>query len=184
VSSEARPPDAGSAEIVWNEPPDDVEWNEWGPPVRVRIDHAPVALFARAVKDPSPVYRSEAAAHAAGFAHVPVPPTFTFVMSDSGAYPDLQPPGGTGSMHAASGFDSAEAFARDGLYLHGEQHFAYHRQVSVGDVLEGRLRTSKPVARTARRGPMEVTWFQTRWTDTDGTPVVDEQIVSLFFPNG
>jgi hypothetical protein len=95
----------------------------------------------------------------------------------------VQPAGGAGSLHAASGFDSGQAFALDGLYLHGEQHFTYHRQVCVGDLLEGRLRTSKPVARTARRGPMEVTWFQTRWTDIDGTPVVDEQIVSLFFPN-
>ena len=53
----------------------------------------------------------------------------------------------------------------------------------VGDVLEGRLRTSKPIAREARRGPMEVTYFQTTWTDLDGRPVVDERIVSLFFPN-
>ena len=168
--------------VAWNEPPADVEWNAWGPPVRVRVDAAPVAVFARAVKDPSPVYRSERAAHAAGFERVPVPPTFTFVMSDSGAFPDLQPEGGTGSMYAAAA-GGAGAFARDGLFLHGEQFFTYHRQVCVGDLLEGRLRTSKPVARTARRGPMEVTWFQTCWTDTDGTPVVDEQIVSLFFPN-
>jgi N-terminal half of MaoC dehydratase len=173
-----------SSEVAWNEPPDDLEWNGWGPPVRVRIDHAPVALFARAVKDTSPIYRSEVAAHAAGFERVPVPPTFTFVMTDSGAYPDVQPEGGSGSMYAESGFDSGQAFAREGLYLHGEQHFTYHRQVSVGDVLEGRLRTSQPLPRTGRRGPMEVTWFQTRWTATDGTPVVDEQIVSLFFPNG
>ena len=174
-----------SSEIVWNDTPDDIEWNDWGPAVRVRVDHAPVAIFARAVKDKSPIYRSEQAAHDAGFEQVPVPPTFTFVMSDSGAYPDLQPAGGTGSMYAAAGSDSAaSAFAREGLFLHGEQHFTYHRQVRVGDVLEGRLRTSKPVPRTARRGPMEVTWFQTRWTETDGTPVVDEQIVSLFFPNG
>jgi peroxisomal enoyl-CoA hydratase 2 len=173
-----------SPAIAWNEPPADVEWNDWGPPVRVRIDPAPVALFARAVKDTSRVYRSEAAAHAAGFDRVPVPPTFTFVMSDSGAYPDLQPAGGTGSMYADTGHDTGQAFAREGLFLHGEQHFTYHRQVCVGDLLEGRLRTSKPVARTARRGPMEVTWFQTRWTEVDGTPVVDEQIVSLFFPNG
>jgi hypothetical protein len=55
--------------------------------------------------------------------------------------------------------------------------------VSVGDVLEGRLRTSKPIARNARRGPMEVTYFQTTWTDLEGRPVVDERIVSLFFPN-
>jgi acyl dehydratase len=176
-------PVARNGPIAWNDTPADVEWNEWGPAVRVRVDPAPVALFARAVKDTSPVYRSENAARAAGFAQVPVPPTFTFVMTDSGAFPDLQPPGGTGSMYAASGFEAGAAFAREGLYLHGEQHFTYHRPVSVGDVLDGRLRTSKPVARTARRGPMEVTWFQTRWTDADGTPVVDEQIVSLFFPN-
>ena len=168
----------------WNDTPADVEWNAWGPPVRVRVDHAPVATFARAVKDTSRIYRSEQAAQAAGFDRVPAPPTFTFVMTDSGAYPDLQPPGGTGSMYAASGPDAGEAFGRDGLFLHGEQHFTYHRPVVVGDVIEGRLRTSKPVARTARRGPMEVTWFQTHWIDLDGSPVVDEQIVSLFFPNG
>lgn len=173
-----------SSGVGWNDPPADVEWNPWGPAVRVRVDHAPVAVFARAVKDSSPLYRSEHAARAAGFERVPAPPTFTFVMADAGAYPDLQPPGGTGSMYAAPGNDAAHAFARDGLFLHGEQHFTYHRPVGVGDVLEGCMRTSKPVARTARRGPMEVTWFQTRWTDLDGAPVVDEQIVSLFFPNG
>lgn len=168
------------SDIAWNEPPPDVEWNAWGPAVRVRVDHAPVLLFARAVKDEHPVYRSEVAAHEAGFASVPVPPTFTFVMTQSGTYPDLQPPGGTGSMYAAAPMGGGGK----GLYLHGEQHFTYHRPVQVGDVLEGRLRTSKPVAREARRGPMEVTWFQTRWTDLDGTPVVDEAIVSLFFPDG
>ncbi len=90
--------------IAWNDTPDDIEWNEWGPPVRVRVDPGPVAVFARAVKDTSPVYRSEQAAQAAGIRRAcPVPPTFTFVMSDSGAFPDLQPAGGTGSMYAASG---------------------------------------------------------------------------------
>jgi hypothetical protein len=29
---------------------------------------------------------------------------------------------------------------------------------------------------------MQVTWYQTRWTDLEGEPVVDEQIVSLYFP--
>ena len=142
--------DEGSALELAPDAPDDVEWNQWGPAVLVRVDHAPVALFARAVKDTSAVYRSERAAREAGFEHVPVPPTFTFVMSDSGAYPDLQPRGSSGSMYAASGHDAGRVFARDGLYLHGEQHFTYHRQVSVGDVLEGRMRTSQPVARTAR----------------------------------
>ena len=179
--------------MKFDEPPADVEWNEWGPPVRVEIEHAPVMVFARAVKDAGDLYASPRAAHAAGFDRVPVPPTYTFVMASAGAFPDLQPDGGTGSMYAntagngsggsGSGSDAASVFARDGLFLHGEQHFTYHQPVAVGDVLEGRLRTSKPVARQARRGPMEVTYFQTRWTDLDGEPVVDERIVSLFFPS-
>jgi hypothetical protein len=169
--------------VKFDEPPADVEWNEWGPPVRVEIEHAPVMLFARAVKDRSDLYASERAARGGGFDRVPVPPTYTFVMASAGAFPDVQPEGGTGSMYANTGADGTSAFARDGLFLHGEQHFTYHRPVSVGDVLEGRLRTSKPIARQARRGPMEVTYFQTSWTDLNGEPVVDERIVSLFFPN-
>jgi hypothetical protein len=169
--------------MKFDQPPDDVEWNPWGPPVRVEIQHSPVMLFARAVRDESAVYASKNAAREAGFDRVPVPPTYTFVMPSAGTFPDIQPDGGTGSMYANTGADAASAFSRDGLYLHGEQHFTYHRHVCVGDVLEGRLRTSIPVAREARRGPMEVTYFQTTWTDLDGEPVVDERIVSLFFPN-
>ena len=169
--------------IKFDEMPDNVEWNDWGPAVRVKIEHGPVMLFARAVKDSNDVYSSEAAAERAGFANVPVPPTYTFVMSSAGAFPDLQPDGGTGSMYSSSGADAERAFARDGLFRHGEQHFTYNRPVAVGDVLEGRMRTSKPVARESRRGPMEVTYFQTTWTDLDGEPIVDERIVSLFFPN-
>ena len=166
-----------SDSVAWNEPPADVAWNEWGPARRVRIEHSPVMLFARAVKDDDPIYASERAAHRAGFAAVPVPPTYTFVMTHAGAFPDLQtavqpPP------------PDASQFTGAGLYLHGEQHFTYHRTVAVGDVLEGRTRTSHPVAREGRRGPMQITWYQTRWSDPDGVPVVDEQIVSLFFPNG
>jgi peroxisomal enoyl-CoA hydratase 2 len=162
--------------VAFSEPPADVEWSEWGPAQVVRIEAAPVMLFARAVKDDDPVYASERAALEAGFDRVPAPPTFSFVMAQSGAFPDLQ----TGPPRQ---FLSAAAYARKGLFLHGEQHFTYHRQVSVGDVLHGRMRTSKPVTRQARRGPMELTWFQTRWTDASGEPVVDEQIVSLFFPD-
>ena len=169
--------------MKFDEPPAGVEWNASGPAVRVEIEHAPVMLFARAVKDRSAVYASELAAHAEGFERVPVPPTYTFVMASAGAFPDIQPAGGTGSMYANTGADAATAFARDGLYLHGEQHFTYHRPVCVGDVLEGRMRTSQPIARQARRGPMEVTYFQTNWTNLSGEPVVDERIVSLFFPN-
>jgi hypothetical protein len=164
------------------EPGPETEWNDWGPAVRVRIDPGAVMVRARTLDDRNPVYASEAAASAAGFAFVPAPPTFTFVIAHSGAFPDLQPFDGTGSLYGSGGGDVD--MSRRGLYLHGEQHFTYHRQPVVGDVLEGRMRTSKPVARQARRGPMEVTFFQTEWRDLEGTAVVTEQIVSLFFPEG
>ena len=162
--------------MEWNDPPADLEWNDWGPPRRVRIEATPVMLFAHAVKDDNPVYASEKAAHDAGFERIPVPPTYTFVMANSGAFPDIQvapPPTPV----------TADDYVGKGLFLHGEEHFTYHRQVFVGDVLESRTRTSKPVAREAKRGHMEVTWYETRWTDLDGQPVVDEQIVSLHFPD-
>jgi hypothetical protein len=162
------------------EPGPETEWNAWGPPVRVRVDASGVMILARTLQDSNPVYASESAARAVGFAAVPAPPTFTFVMAHSGAFPDLQPEGSTGSMYGGAGAD--EGFSRKGLYLHGEQHFTYHRPPLVGDVLQGRMRTSVPIARQARRGPMEVTFFQTEWCDPDGTPAVTEQIVSLFFP--
>ncbi len=166
-----------SESVSYNEVPADVEWNAWGPPRRVRIEHAPVMLFAQAVKDDDPIYASEQAARAAGFDRVPVPPTYSLVMTHSGAFPDLQT-----EARAPAPFDWG-SLSRKGLYLHGEQHFTYHRQICVGDVLESRIRTSKAVARESRRGPQEVTWYQTRWTDLEGTPVVDELIVSLFFPD-
>jgi hypothetical protein len=159
------------------------EWGEWGPAMRVRIDHAPAWAFARAVKDSNPVYASADAAHDAGFEAVPVPPTFTFVMTHSGAFPDLQRPDFTGRMMPESGLPS-DGYSRTGLYLHGEQQFEYHRQPEVGDVLEGRMRVSKPMPKESRRGTMEMTLIETHWTDLDGTPVVTEQIVSLFLPGG
>jgi hypothetical protein len=167
--------------VTYTEPGPDTDWNEWGPTVRVRVEAAPVMILARTLDDPNPVYSSEVAAAAAGFAHVPAPPTFTFVMAHSGTFPDLQPNGATGGLFG-TGADADAGRPRRGLYLHGEQHFTYHRQPLVGDVLEGRMRVSRPVARQARRGPMEVTFFQTEWGDLDGAPVVTEQIVSLFFP--
>jgi len=167
-------------------PPDpEPVFGEWGPPVRARIDAAPVWLFARALKDRNPVYASERAAQDAGFAAIPVPPTFTFVMTHSAAFPDLQPEDGVGSLAPADSGMPADGTSESGLYLHGEQHFEYHRQPVVGDVLEGRMRVSKPFMKHGRRGEMQMTILQTQWRDAaSGDRVVTEQIVSVFLPDG
>ena len=155
------------------------EWKEWGPPTRVRIERGPVRLFARAVKDRNPLYASEQAARAAGFEAVPCPPTFTFVMAHAGAWPDLQP-----EVRAEGAGAMADPAAGPGLYLHGEQEFVYHRHPVVGDELEGRTRISVPQWREGGRQRMELTWYQTRWCDLDGAPVVDELITSIYLPDG
>jgi N-terminal half of MaoC dehydratase len=159
----------------------EIVWREWGPPLRVAIERSPVWVFARAVKDDNPVYASAEAASAAGFGSIPCPPTYTFVMRDAGAWPDLQP-GPPGAGPAADSRDVGYT-NRPGLYLHGEQEFVYHRTPMVGDTLEGRTRVSEPVWREGGRR-MELTWYQTVWSDLDGTPVVTEQITSLYLPDG
>ena len=159
-------------------------WSGWGPPLRVRLEASAIGVFARALHDENPVFRSDrAAAERGGFATVPAPPTFTFVMAHAGAHPDLQPADGRGRLGPPDGLATEDGYSRDGLYLHGEQHFTYHRQPMAGDVLQGRMRVSEPMAKAGSRGRMEVTFMDTEWRDPDGTPVVTERIVSIFIPN-
>jgi acyl dehydratase len=166
-------------------------WSEWGPPVRVRVEASAIAIFARSLHDEDPIFRSEVAAASAGFDAIPAPPTFTFVMAHSGTHPDLQPPDGRGRLGPPEppggrngDADPAAAYSRDGMYLHGEQHFTYHRPVVGGDVLEGRMRVSAPMVKAGSRGTMEITFMDTEWRDPAGAPVVTERIVSIFIPNG
>lgn len=160
----------------------DVEWGEWGRPRRVQIERSPVWLFARAVKDDNAIYASADAARAAGLDAIACPPTYTFVMTHAGAWPELQPADAAPPM---SDEDTVKAYSpRPGLFLHGEQEFAYHRTPVVGDVLEGRTRISKPFMKEGARRPMEITYYETRWTDLDGNPVVDERVTSLYLPAG
>ena len=157
------------------------EFGEWGPAQRVEIERSPVWVFARAVKDDNPVYASAGAAQAAGFDAIPCPPTYTFVMTHAGAWPDLQPPESAGIRVDV---DPDSYVARKGLFLHGEQEFVYHRTPVVGDVLEGRARVSKPFTREGTRRPMEFTLYETVWSDARGNPVVSERITSIYLPEG
>ena len=50
----------------------------------VVVERGPIANFADAVVDDSPIYKSPAAAAAAGLPGIPAPPTFPFVMETWG----------------------------------------------------------------------------------------------------
>src|SRR5215469_669446 len=74
-----------------------------------------VRAFADAIGDGSAVYRDEAAARAAGFAHIPAPPTFV-------------------TRYRVS-FEEAGLDVQRSQVLHGEQEYAFTRPLLVGDSL-------------------------------------------------
>jgi hypothetical protein len=159
----------------------ELQWNEWSAPSRAKVERTGVHLFTKAFNDANPVYHSADLARSAGFDDVPCPPTFTFVMTHGGGWPDLQPVPPEQLIEANA---SRQLGLAKGLFLHGEQHFTYHRQPVVGEVLEARRRTSLPYEKGSRRGPMQVTHYETEWSDVAGDPVVTETIVGLFLPEG
>src|ERR1700730_4108139 len=104
---------------------------------RVVTERGPVSNFAKAVKDDTPIHQNAEAAEAAGFAGIPVPPTWGFAMGNWGTFPEIQPePSGDGGPQIMGKI--IQSF-RDtpGMILHGEQEFVYHRPQVVGDVLVG-----------------------------------------------
>jgi len=159
-----------------------VRYGEWGPAVRVRLEHSAVWAFARAVTDENPIYGSAEAARAAGFSGIPTPPTFSFAWLYSCAVPGLQVDGVVESM-IPPGSDLFKTAASPGaIYLHGEQAFIWHRQPVVGDLLEGRMRISEPIEKMGGAGPMVISHVQTGWTALDGSPVVTEDATYILLP--
>ena len=143
------------------------EFGDWGPAVSVRIDRSAVWAFARAVCDDNSRY-----AAVEGAPDGAVPPTFSFawlyscaLASPSGAVPSLMPPGADLFRRGA---------APNGVFLHGEQSFTFHRPAHVGEVLEGRMRVGQPVEKPSRQGTMVMTRVQTQWS-ADGEPVVTDE---------
>jgi hypothetical protein len=95
---------------------------------RIRVERAPIANFAKALKDISPEYQA---------ADAPAPPTFGFVMAHWGAYADEQPEGAVPEGPSPVMQIIGKLMEKGGLILHGEQQFDYVGEVRVGDVLLG-----------------------------------------------
>ena len=137
----------------------------------VVVERGPVAFFADAVVDNSPVYKSPAAAEAAGLPGIPAPPTFPFAMETWGKFEELQPadaPQGNPLMTALG-----PLMAKGGLILHGEQEFIYHRPVVVGDVLVGEGKVVDAYQKESKGKTMTFVVTETNWTDQKtGEPVV------------
>ncbi len=67
---------------------------------KVVVERGPVAKFADAVHNDSPVYQSADAAKAAGLPAIPAPPTYAFSgLQYWGRFPEDQPPDPTGGKN-------------------------------------------------------------------------------------
>jgi acyl dehydratase len=141
----------------------------------VAVERAPIANFARALKDDSPIYRSVEAAKAAGFSDVPAPPTFSFAMRFWGEYPEL-----LAEVEPVQGNPMFEIIgkltAKGGLVLHGEQEFEYHRPIVAGDVLVGEGTCVDAYEKESKGKVMTFVVSETVWKDkATGEPVVTER---------
>ena len=89
-------------------------------PLEVTIERGRLRHFAKAIGETDPLWCDEAAAHAAGYPALPVPPTFLFCLE----------------MERPDPYDwFAECGIPLGKVLHGEQSFTYHAPCHAGDVL-------------------------------------------------
>ena len=127
-----------------------------------RVDHDKIAEFARAIKDPNPVYRDQEAACDRGFNDVPAPLTFT----RAAEFPRYRTDEFTGTFGFNLGFDPTST-------LHGTQSYEFYRPVQAGDVLSSTA-TLRDVYRreSDRRRTMTFAVIEQVFEDADGEPVV------------
>jgi acyl dehydratase len=142
---------------------------------RVRVERGPIEFFARALHDDNPVYHDATAAAAAGFAGIPAPPTFSFVMAHMGTRAEEQPPDPTGGRNPGHALIGALLREHGGIVLHGEQEFVYHRPIVEGDVLDGEGTVVDAYEKETADSVMTFVVTETVWRDPTGAPVVTER---------
>ena len=128
-------------------------------PVQAQVEPGRLRYFFDTIGERNPVYRDPAAAQAAGYAGVPVPPTYLFCLE---------------MMDAPNPFAFLEELGIDlARVLHGEQSFAYHLPVVVGDALT--FASTVTGVAEKKGGALTIVNVRTRVTNQDGRPVADAE---------
>lgn len=126
------------------------------PKFDVEVEKGRLRLFAKAIGERNPIYFDEAAAIAAGYASIPVPPTFFFCLE----------------MERDEPYDW---FHTLGIplpkVLHGEQNFTYHSTACAGDILSFRGEVMDVYAK--KGGALEFFVHRNFVSAHDGTPVAE-----------
>lgn len=90
------------------------------PSFSVLVEKSRLRFFAKATRQTDAIYLDESAATAAGFASLPVPPTFLFCLEMEGP--------GLDELFGLLGADNSRM-------LHAEQEFTYHAIPCAGELL-------------------------------------------------
>ena len=120
------------------------------------VEASHVMMFARSIGDPNDIYYDEDYAKSTDQGGVIAPPTF--VQASAQFDPDyfLRPKIGQewfGSAKGPTGITKkGESSGSGGGGLHAEQHYVYHRQLKVGDVLTAEVKPGKSWEKEGRRG--------------------------------
>ena len=126
-------------------------------PVKARVEPGRLRYFFETLGETNPVYRNPAAATAAGYAATPTPPTYLFCLE---------------MMDSEKPFEFLERLDIDlGRVLHGEQRFAYHAPVVVGDTLTFQSRVVSVAQK--KGGALTIIEVETRITNQSGAHVAD-----------
>jgi hypothetical protein len=139
--------------------------------------------FARAVGDPNPIYYDEAYASTTEVGRVIAPPTFVRSSAQFDPHYPLRPVIGEawfGSGKEPTGVTSKASAGDGGTGLHAEQHFQFHRDVNVGDVLVPAVRAGDSWEREGRRGgTLRFQETITEYRDERGELVVTARSVTV-----
>lgn len=149
---------------------------------RFVVEEGAIALFARAVGDPNPVYSDPEYAASSEAGGVIAPPTF--VQSSAQFDPDypLRPKLGQpwfGSGRNPTGRIATGESRGMGGGLHAEQHFEYHRTLRPGDVLSATSCPGERWEKQGRSGRLVFSEGITEYRDQHGELVITARSVGV-----
>jgi acyl dehydratase len=126
-------------------------------PIAAHVEPGRLRYFFNTIGECNPVYRDAKATKAGGYAGQPIPPTYLFCLE---------------MMDAERPFEILEALNIDlARVLHGEQRFAYHAPVVVGDTLTFHSRVTDVADK--KNGALTFVVVETKVTNQAGLHVAD-----------
>jgi acyl dehydratase len=126
-------------------------------PVTAHVESGRLRFFRETLGERNPAYTDAGAAKAAGYAAIPVPPTYLFCLE---------------MMDAEQAFEFLDVLGADlAQVLHGEQRFTYRAPVMVGDTLRFEPRIASITDK--KGGAMTLAVVETRVTNQHGVHVAD-----------